>query len=311
MDTSPLNLRWQPIIILLILSLIWGTNMAVIKIGSREMGSLFMAGTRSLVASLCLMVWIKCKGVPLFPSRSVLGHGLVIGLMFGGEFSLVYVGLEYTLASRMYILVYTAPFFAAAGAHFFLKGDRINPWKATGLVIAFVGVVILFAKDLGVLSLQTLPGDLMGLAAGGLWGGTTVYLKKNLAHRCLPLQTLFYQVFFSAPFLLALALVFERPMIWGFSPASAFSLFFQCIIVAFLSYLVWFEMIHRLPVSLLHAFSFFTPVFGVFLSGALILGEPIQLRLVLALGFVSMGLVLVNRIPKARLETKPWRKPKA
>ncbi len=308
---TPSQLRWQPVVILLGLSLIWGANMALIKIGSREMGALFMAGTRSLVAGLCLLVWIKCKGVRLFPSRIIVLHGLVVGLMFGGEFALVYVALEYTLASRMYVLVYTAPFFAALGAHFFLQGDRINPWKAGGLVVAFAGVLALFAGDLGSLSLQTLPGDLMGLSAGALWGATTVYLKRYLVHRCLPLQTLFYQVFFSAPFLLALSLAFESPMISGFSLVSAFSLFFQCILVAFLSYLVWFEMIHRYPVSLLHAFSFFTPVFGVFLSGALILGEPIQLRLLVALGFVSIGLVLVNRIPKVRLENKPWKRPDA
>lgn len=287
--------------------------MALIKIGARELGSLFMAGIRSLVASLCLLAWIKYKGIPLFPSWNVLGHGIVVGLMFGSEFSLVYVALEYTLASRLYVLVYTAPFFAAAGAHFFLRGDRINPWKAVGLVVAFAGVVVLFARDFGSMSLSTLPGDLMGLGAGAMWGGTTVYLKRNLAHKCLPLQTLFYQVFFSAPFLLALALAFERPLISGFSPAAAFSLFFQCIVVAFFSYLVWFELIHRYPVSLLHAFSFFTPVFGVFLSGALILGEAIQPRLILALGFVSIGLVLVNRIPgRGQAQDKasrarPWR----
>jgi drug/metabolite transporter (DMT)-like permease len=46
---------------------------------------------------------------------------------------------------------------------------------------------------------------------------------------------------------------------------------------------------------LLRAFSFFTPVFGVFLSGALILGELISPRLIVALTLVSLGMVLVNR----------------
>ncbi|MEE9402066.1 MAG: EamA family transporter, partial [Desulfobacteria bacterium] len=69
---------------------------------------------------------------------------------------------------------------------------------------------------------------------------------------------------------------------------------------AFLSYLVWFQLIHRYPVSLLHAFSFFTPVFGVFLSGALILGEIMSPNLIVALILVSLGMVLVNR--KAGLE---------
>ena len=73
------QLRWQPIATLLVLALVWGANMAVIKIGARELPPLFMAGLRSLVASACLYIWIKAKGLSLFPSIKVLLHGVVIG----------------------------------------------------------------------------------------------------------------------------------------------------------------------------------------------------------------------------------------
>ena len=294
------RLRWQTIVTLLVLALIWGANMAVIKIGARELPPLFMAGLRSLVASACLYIWIKAKRLTLFPSTKVLLHGIVVGLLFGSEFGFIYVGLEYTLASRTYVLVYTAPFFVAVGAHFFLENDRLNRWKAAGLILAFAGVVTLFMKDLGSFSLSALPGDLMILAAGALWGATTVYIKKYLSHHTVPLQTLFYQVFFSAPPLFLMSILLEDPIVLSLSLAAGFSVFYQCIIVAFLSYLVWFELIHRYPVSLLHAFSFFTPVFGVFLSGALILGEIMSPNLIVALILVSLGMVLVNR--KAGLE---------
>ena len=296
------QLRWQPIAILLVLAMIWGGHMAAIKIAARELPPLFMAGFRSLVASLCLFVWLKAKDITLFPSKAVLLHGIVVGLFFGSEFALIYVGLGYTLASRTYILLHTAPFFVAVEAHFFLKGDRLNPWKIAGLVLAFAGVVSLFIKEVGSFSLATLAGDLMAIGAGLLWGSTTVYVKRFLAERTQPLQTLFYQVFFSAPQLLLMSMFLEDlslPFFWHLSWATIISLFYQCIIVAFLSYLVWFVLIHRYPVSLLHAFSFFTPVFGVFLSGALILGEGIGLNLILALLLVSLGMVLVNREPRS------------
>jgi drug/metabolite transporter (DMT)-like permease len=283
----------------MLLALLWGANMALIKIGSREIAPLFMAGLRSLVASLCLYIWMKAKGITIFPSRIIILHGIVVGLLFGIEFGLIYVGLEYTLACRTYVLLYSAPFFVAIGAHFFLKGDRLNYWKATGLVLAFLGVVILFIKDLGAFSLKTLPGDLMALTAGLMWGATTVYIKRFMSYRTKPLQTLFYQVFFSAPLLLAMSFILEDPIISGFSLMSAFSAFYQCIIIAFLSYLIWFELIHRYPVSLLHAFSFFTPVFGVLLSGALILGELISINVIGALILVSIGTIFVNHVPKS------------
>jgi drug/metabolite transporter (DMT)-like permease len=298
------QLRWQPIAVLLLCALTWGANMAIVKLAFRELEPLFMAALRSLVASACLYVWMKAKGIGVFPSKSILFHGMAIGFLFGLEFALIYVGLKYTLASRMYVLLYTAPFFVAFGAHFFLKGDRLNPWKAGGLVLAFVGVVALFSKDFASFSFNALPGDLLALAAGFVWAVTTLYVKKYLAYQTVPLQTLFYQVFFSAPLLFIMSLVLENPTFSNLSWFGAFSLFYQCIIVAFLSYLAWFELIHRYPVSLLHAFSFFTPVFGVFLSGALILGEFIGPNLILALTLVSVGMVLVNRQPKAETDSE-------
>ncbi len=294
------NLRWQPIAVLVVLALVWGANMAMIKIGARELAPLFMAGLRSLVASGCLYVWMRAKGIVLFPSKIVFIHGLVVGLFFGFEFGLIYVGLGYTLASRTYILLYTAPFFVAVEAHLFLEGDRLNTWKAAGLIMAFAGVFALFMRDMGSFSLRALSGDLMALAGGILWGSTTVYVKKYLAHRTVPLQTLFYQVFFSAPQLFLMSILLEDPIVSGFSFYGAFSMFYQCIIVAFLSYLAWFELIHRYPVSLLHAFSFFTPVFGVLLSGFMILHEVISPNAVAALLLVSLGMVLVNHRPRPK-----------
>ncbi|MEE9435106.1 MAG: DMT family transporter [Candidatus Adiutricales bacterium] len=291
------GLRWQLILILLVLALIWGVNLAVVKIGARDLPPLFMAGLRSLIASLCLFIWIKIKGMAIIPSRIVLIHGVVIGLLFGIEFGCLYVGLNYTLASRASILLYFAPFAAAIGAHLFLKGDRLNPWKIAGLILAFVGITALFARGLDSSTLENLTGDFLSLAAGILWAATTIYLKKYLAHRAVPLQTLFYQVFFSAPLLIVLSLILENPLDHSWTFSAGFSMIYQSIFVAFLSYLVWFELIHRYPVSLLHAFTFFTPVFGTFISGVLILGEAVTASLVLALSLVSMGMVLVNRQP--------------
>jgi drug/metabolite transporter (DMT)-like permease len=291
------QLQWKPVAVMLCLSLVWGANHAAIKIAALEVAPLFMAGVRSFVAALCLFAWMRIKGIRLFPSRIVLLHGVVTGLFFGLEFGFIYVGLQHTLASRMYVLLHTAPFFVALEAHLFLKGDRLHPWKVAGLVLAFAGVVSLFIRDFGTFSLNALPGDLLALAAGLMWGSTTVYIKRFLAYRTVPLQTLFYQVLFSAPLLFFLSALLEETAVSGFSLVTGVAVVYQCLIVAFLSYLVWFELIHRYPVSLLHGFTFVTPVIGVFLSGVIILGELLQPGLLVALVLVSVGLIVVNRKP--------------
>jgi drug/metabolite transporter (DMT)-like permease len=285
----------KPIMVLLFMASIWGAGWAVVKIGARDFMPLFMAGMRSAIAGLCLAVYMAAMGIPLFASRNQALHGAVTGLMFAAEFGLIYWGLTFTLASHMYILLYIAPFSAAIGAHFFLKNDRLNRWKTIGLILAFCGIVVLFARDLGALSLTTLPGDLMALAAGMIWGMTTVYTKKYLVEKSHPSQVLFYQLVFSIVPFFGVALLVEHPMIIQVTVIGLASLFYQTIIIAFLSYLVWMHLIRRYPVSLIHAFSFFTPCIGVFLSGAVMLGETITSTIIISLLLVSAGLVLVNR----------------
>ena len=294
---NPARLPPGPILVLLALALVWGANMAAIKIAARGMTPLFMAGVRSAVAAVCLWVWMRLAGIPLFGGPGLLAHGLAVGAMFGLEFGAIYLGLKYTFASRAYVFLYTQPFFTALGAHYLLRDDPMNRRKAAGLALAFSGVVVLFAKDWGEVTLRTLPGDLLLLAAGALWAATTLYIKRFLAARVLPLQTLFYQVVFSAPLLFLLSLGLEARPVHGLTWTVAGALAYQSFVVAFLSYLVWFELIHRYPVSLLAGFTFFTPVFGVLVSGALILKEPLTAGVFLALGLVSAGMVLVNRPP--------------
>lgn len=284
-----------PVLVLLLLSCLWGFNLAAIKIGARGMAPVFMAGFRSLVAALCLITWMRLRRVPLFPTRDLLWRGVVAGALFGIEFGCIYLGLKYTYASRGYVLLYTQPFFTALGAHFFLTGDRLDLRRSAGLLLAFAGVAVLFAKDWGAVTIRTLPGDFLLLLAGALWGATNLYIKHSLAPRVVPLQTLLYQLLFSAPILFLFSALMEDQVWFGATWEVVLALFYQCIVVAFLSYLVWFELIHRYRVSQVAAFTFFTPVFGAFLSGALILGEPITMGVIMALALVTGGTFLVNR----------------
>ena len=291
------QLRWQPVIVLIAIAMTWGAHMAFIKFAARDVAPLFMAGLRSFVAGFVIFFWMRFRGVALFPKAAVVAHGAVAGLLFGAEFALIYLGLQNTTASRTYVFVYTAPLFVALGAHFLLKDDRLSRWKVMGLLLAFAGVAFLFLRNLEPLAKGMLRGDLMAIGGGVLWAATTIYIKRFLVDIALPLQMVFYQLIFSAPFLLGLSFFFEDPVISGFSFLTGVSLFYQCIIVASITFIIWFEMVYRYPVSLLHAFTFFVPVFGVLISGALMLGEVITIRLILALGMVGVGMVLVNYRP--------------
>ena len=68
---------------------------------------------------------------------------------------------------------------------------------------------------------------------------------------------------------------------------------YSSVVVAFASYLVWFQLIHTYPISQLAVFTFLMPVFGTAASG-IFLGEQMTAGLVLGLLFVCAGIYATN-----------------
>ena len=282
----------RAVVILTVLCLIWGLNAVAMKYATEGIAPIFCAGLRSLIATVCLMIWMAGRRIPLF-----VGHikdGMLIGLLFGAEFGLLYLAIRYTTASSAWILLYTSPFFHALGAHFFLTGDRLSIAKTVGMMLSFAGILVLLSQHLGLPSVDQFTGDMLALAAAILWALTTVVIKRRLVAAVSPYHTLFYQTLFSIPILFLLSYLYQETPIRYLNGLIWISLAYQGILVAFISYLVWFFLVHSYPVSRLSAFTFLTPVFAT-LAGVLLLGEPLILRIIISLTLVSIGIYIVNR----------------
>ena len=285
-------------LILVMLCFLWGGNTVSIKISNQGIPPLLAATGRSAVAATLLWAYARGRGEGVLLRGRDLWHAAVIGLLFGLEFVFLYWGLAFTDVSRGIIFVYTHPFWVALGAHLLLPKDRLSVPKGVGLVVAFAGLVLVFGSRSATLGPRFWIGDLMELAAGASWGATTLYIKKIVEKRDLThYQTMFAQLFFSIPVLGIAWFAFQRgePLSLTAPVLGAFA--YQCLVVAFFSYILWFWMIHRFPVSRLTAFTFLAPLFGVVLSG-LILKESIPLLLWVGLVLVGAGIYLVNRPPR-------------
>lgn len=107
-------------------------------------------------------------------------------------------------------------------------------------------------------------------------------------------HTLFYQTVFSIPVLLALSYGFGEETVTRFNGWILLSIAYQGVIVAFVSYLLWFSLVHTYPISRLSSFTFLTPVFAA-LAGILLLDESLSVRALVSLALVSTGIYVVNR----------------
>jgi drug/metabolite transporter (DMT)-like permease len=278
---------------LVTLTILWGLNYTAVKYSNQGISPIFACTLRSLIASICGVIYCLKVRERLFHTDIMLFHGFMVGLLFGLEFACIYFGLLYTDAARSGVFVYLSPFVVAVGAHFFLKGDRLTSLKTVGLVIAFVGLVIVLLGKPHTAKPTMLIGDILEIMAAFFWGATTLYIKRYMAEKVHPINTFLYQLVFSIPILLVVSFILEPQWITKIDLPIAASIFYQSIIVAFLSYFVWFKLIHRYAVSKLSAFTFFTPVFAV-LFGILFLKEEFTLSLMIGLPMVCLGIYFVN-----------------
>ncbi len=283
----------KAVLFLIILTLLWGFNYTAIKYSNKGISPIFASTLRSIIASMCGLIYCLKKGEKVFHTDIMLFHGFMAGLLFGLEFACIYFGMLYTDAARSVLFVYTSPFVVAIGAHLFLKGDRLNFLKTLGLVLAFMGILVVFGGRPETAKPTMLIGDILEIGAAFFWGATTLYIKKFMVERVHPINTFLYQLFFSIPILWIVSILLEPKWIYGIDLYIIASLFYQSVIVAFMSYFIWFKLIHKYSVSRLSAFTFFTPIFGI-LSGILFLNEEFTPSLMIGLPLVSMGIFLVN-----------------
>jgi len=277
--------------ILLVCCMFWGFQQVLVKATVAELPPVFQSAVRGLGATLLLWLWCQWRGVRLFERDGSLKASLLVGCLFAVEFAFIYIGLQHTSASRLTVFLYTSPFWVAALLPLFIRTERLRPVQWLGMACAFAAVVFALREGFGG---GGATGDLMGLAAGALWGLTTVAIRAANLTRLSAEKLLFYQLAVSTAVLILLSLGMGEPWDGHWSGFAIGSVAVQTMVGAFASYLAWMWMLGHYPATKISAFVFLTPLFAL-LFGMLWLGEAVTLTLILSLTLVAVGIVLVNR----------------
>ena len=285
------NLDALAVGILLVCCMFWGFQQVLVKATVAELPPVFVSAVRGLGATLLLWLWCQWRGVRLFERDGSLWAGLLVGGLFAAEFAFIYMGLQLTTASRLTVFLYTSPFWVAALVPVFIRTERLKPLQWVGMACAFAAVVFALREGFGG---GGALGDLMGLAAGALWGLTTVAIRACNLTRISAEKLLFYQLAISTVVLVGVSHGMGEPWDVSWSRFAIGSVVVQTVVGAFASYLAWMWMLGHYPATKISAFVFLTPLFAL-LFGMLWLGEAVTLTLALSLALVAVGIVLVNR----------------
>jgi drug/metabolite transporter (DMT)-like permease len=292
-DNQPSNeeLTFAAGVFTVFLCILFGSNAVAIKIAFSGMGVFTSAAIRFGVAAIAIFIWAKITGRNMALKKGQLHQVLIFSALFTIQLSFFYLGLSKTNASRGTLLVNLLPFFILFLAHFFIAGDRITKRKFFGILLGFIGVVFMFIDEQS-LSDGFRTGDLIVLLAVFIWSCSTVYLKRVIG-TFSPFQIVLYSTSFSVPFLLIEALLWDDVMVFHLDGPVIGALLYQSLVTASFGFVAWNTLLKKYGAVSLHAFVFIMPITGVSLGG-LVLGEPITLKLWLALVFIVSGILVVH-----------------
>src|SRR5467141_1313402 len=176
-----------------LISILWGANTVVIKMGLEEAPPLRLACMRFVVggAVICLWAWGTGRFAGFRIEPAEWRPLAFLGLLFSVQMAATNVGTWLTSAAHATILINLYAVHTVVLAHFMIPGDRLTVRKLSGGLVAYSGIALLFAGQVTQGS-PTLLGDVIVTVSGVLLAERTVYLARAV-QRLDPVKLLLAQ----------------------------------------------------------------------------------------------------------------------
>ncbi len=271
--------------VLVLLTLVWGINWPIMKIGVTGFPPLTFRSICMWLGTPVLGLVLLVQGVPFRIERKHWRELLTLATfnMFFWH-GLIIVAVQSLSSGRAAILGYTMPIFSAVlGALVF--GDRLAKRAWGGVAAASLGVVLLLWHEISNLSGKPM-GVLLALGAASTWALGTQLLRRTR----MPVPTLtisFWMATLTTVVMTVLALWLERDAWHAPSGRTWGAIGFNAVLVFGFAQAAWFYLARSLPPVASTLSVMMIPVLGVF-SGALWLGEVLHWQ-----DWAAVGLMLV------------------
>ncbi len=292
----------KPVLWLIIIAftstyIIWGTTYIAILIGLETLPPFIMAAIRFLIAGAVLLIIAALRREKMWVPGMYKNLLLGIVILTGGQ-GLLFWAEQYIPSGYAAILVSALPLW-------YVVLDRKN-WRTyfknkliiTGLILGFIGILLLFKKYIGA-STGTNPLQILGLLAVLLacicWAAGTLYYKNHVNQNSMFLN-LGWQLM--GGFLSSLLVGILSGELTGFSFTNvSMHSWLATIYLAVAGSLVAFIAFNWLmtvkPAAIVGTYAYVNPVIAVLL-GWLMANESITMLQIAGMFIILLSAFLVN-----------------
>jgi len=284
------------LVLLIFLSIFWGTNWPMMKIGLREIPVWTFRTLCLLLGGFGILFMAKANDLRVTIPRSELWPLVLVSLLnvTGWHLCSAY-GLIYMDAGRAVIIGYTMPVWASILSTFIL-GERLTLVRLIGLLLGIGGLLILIGPDLRALGSAPL-GTIFMLGAAVTWAGGTVLLKYFRWTMPITVLTGWQLVLGGIPVIIGAFILEPITALLHLSWRAALATAYVILIGNILCFWAWIRVVNLFSASVASIGTLAIPVIGV-LSSAAVLGEPVGVREIAALILVVIALSVVLIRPK-------------
>jgi drug/metabolite transporter (DMT)-like permease len=284
------------LVLLACLTLGWGLNWPIMKIVLWDVPPLTFRGVCLLTGALGVLLIGRIAGQSLTVPRRYWPQLLLLAACNTLIWNVcVIYGVALLPSGRAALLGYTMPLWSAL-LSIWLLNDRLTPRRIAALVLGMAGVYALMGPEMTRLG-EALAGVGLMLTAAVAWAFGVVLLKRFAIP--VPTVSLTGWLMFAGGVPIAVAALLLEPDQWrpvGLYPALG--VVYNIVVAFMFCYWAWNRIVLMVPIAVSSLSSLVTPMIGV-VSGALLLGEELSWRELVAAALILASIALVLRTSPA------------
>jgi drug/metabolite transporter (DMT)-like permease len=246
--------------------------------------------TYSLLIALAffIMIMLKRDRFKELKNKEAYKDLLLTSFWITSLFALVFVGMRYTTAGNMAVIIFLQLLFSYLYFNVFGK-EKMHTLHVWGALIMGIGALIILIPD----ELTFNKGDLLILVAAAIAPFANLY-QKRAREFCSSETILGFRTLVGLPFIALMAWAFEPAVRYDAFVSALPSLLFIGILIYVVSKIMWIEALHRTSITKLSAMLGLVPMMTLIFA-YFYLNEVPELRQVLGVVPVLAGGYLLTK----------------
>ena len=292
-------MKYIPILAFWSLGIIWGSNFIYMKMAAEFIEPMQVVFYRVLFGFIPVFFYALYIKALKFEDLKYIIHFVVMSLLAAVIYFFGYVkGSSLLLSGIAGALSGAIPLFSFLMASIFLKEEKVTKLALLGVLLGFLGVLIISGVFSSNLENTNIEGVLYLLIASLSVGSSFVYAKKFITPLKINVVALTTYQLGSALIILFLIVDFKGiNNIWQDTHSFIGLVVGLGILGTGLAYILYYYMIEKLGVLKASSITYIPPVVALII-GFFIVGEDIQIIDFIATIFIFFGVFLINKKDK-------------